>query len=132
MFYIFCQIFRKKVCMLNDFWLNKGLNESSEEIDAEVLFLGRGWFWLFLFLFLFGFGFLLLLLGGFLSRGGRFACSGSTNGYFGESFADKLNDILITSSPFLLFTDLRTSSTCFSSTGLPVALRIARTESLAE
>lgn len=40
--------------------------------------------------------------------------------------------LLMTSSTFLLLSDLMTASTWASSTGLPVALRMAITESLAE
>lgn len=40
--------------------------------------------------------------------------------------------LLINSSTFLLLIDLRTASTCASSAGFPVALRMARMESLSE
>lgn len=105
--------------------------KSAEEIQVEVLiFSRRSRLWL-LLLWLFLLLGLLLLLDLLLLFLGRGACR-STNRNLRESLADDLNNIASTSSTFLLLSDLRTASTWASSTGLPVALRMAITESLAE
>ena len=113
-------------------WLDKGLNESTEQIHTEIFFFRFGFrglldllgcllldFRLFLFLFL------VVLLA---SSGSTGSC---TNVDFAQTFADDLGKWYSTSSTFLLLRDLRTASTWASSMGFPVALRIALIESLA-
>ena len=117
---------------LNIDWLYIIECRSSEKVESEITFFFSSrfrlfllWFFLLWLFFLFG---LLLLLFFFSGGGSRSWCS---KWNFGESFADDLYELLCTSSTFLLLREVRTAFTCASSTGFPVAFKIAIKESLA-
>lgn len=103
--------------------------KSAEKIQVEIFVLSRGSrLWLLclrLFLFL---GLLLLLGLLFLLFSGG---SGGSHGDLGQSLGDDLSGGEGTSATVLPLRVARTAATWASSTGLPVALRMAISESLA-
>ena len=103
--------------------------KSAEKIQVEIFVLSRRsrlrLLLLSLLLFL---GLFLLLNLLFLLFGGS---SGSANGDLGKSLGDDLNSDNGTSATVLPLREVRTAATWASSTGLPVALRMAMTDSLA-